>query len=199
MYPPSCVAAQFRPRCGMSFCPGLVRPLLVSVALFGFGCSDGGPGKKKAATAATRIDELLRKSFPADAPGGVVLAVHRGAVVFRKAYGSANLELGVPLQSEHVFRLGSVTKQFTAVAILQLVEAGKLKLDDDITAYVPGLQTNGYRITLAHLLSHTSGLPEITDQRPWRATVREALTLEQQLAFINDQPALFPPGTNWAY
>lgn len=172
---------------------------MFAVGLLGFGCSEGGPAKKTTGRVAAQIDALLSRTFSPGAPGGVVLAVHRGEVVFRKAYGSANIELGVPMQPEHVFRLGSVTKQFTAVAILQLAEAGRLRLDDDITTYVPGLQTRGHTITLEHLLSHTSGLPNITDQPAWQSTIREALTLEQQLAFINDRPALFAPGTDWAY
>lgn len=183
----------------MSYRPWLLPLLSCSVALFGVGCGDSGPARKTAGTAAAQIDALLSQSFTAGTPGGVVLAVHRGEVVFRKAYGSAQIELGVPMQPEHVFRLGSITKQFTAVAILQLLEAGKLKLDDDITKYVPILQTSGHQITLEHLLNHTSGLPNITDQPAWQSTIREALSLQEQLAFINDKPALFAPGTDWAY
>lgn len=183
----------------MSCRPRHLLLLTFSVVLFGYGCGDGGPAGKTTGRAAAQIDALLSKSFSPGAPGGVVMAVQRGEVVFRKAYGSANIELGVPMLPEHVFRLGSVTKQFTAVAILQLAEAGKLKLDDDITNYVPSLQTNGHKITIEHLLNHTSGLPNITDQPAWQGTIREALTLEKQLAFINDRPALFAPGTDWAY
>lgn len=151
------------------------------------------------AGAAARIDALLAKSFPADAPGAAVIVVHQGEVVLRRGYGSANLELGVPLKPEHVFRIGSITKQFTAVAILQLVEAGKLRLDDDITTYVPEVQTGGKRITLTHLLTHTSGLPSFTDQAAWRAAAREDMTLEKELGYIRDLPLQFAPGTDWAY
>jgi CubicO group peptidase (beta-lactamase class C family) len=76
-----------------------------------------------------------------------VIAVRGGEIVLRKGYGSANLELAVPMRPEHVFRIGSITKQFTAVAILQLVEAGKLRLDDDVVAHVPELQTGGKTVT----------------------------------------------------
>ena len=81
----------------------------------------------------SQIDDILTRAYPADAPGAAVLVVHRGQVLLRKGYGGANLELGVPMKPEHIFRIGSITKQFTAVAILQLAEAGKLSLDDEIT------------------------------------------------------------------
>ena len=151
------------------------------------------------ATLATKIDEQLAKSFPADAPGAAVLVVSQGEILLRKGYGAANLELGVPIKPEHVFRLGSITKQFTAVAILQLADAGKLKLDDEITTYVPEVETHGQKITLTHLLTHTSGIPSFTDQAAWRAAPRQDMTLSQELAFINGLPAKFAPGADWEY
>jgi CubicO group peptidase (beta-lactamase class C family) len=181
----------------MSFAPGSFRLAWLSAALFVVcaGCS----AQETGADAASRIDQLLTKTFPADAPGGAAIAVHRGQVVLRKGYGSANLELGIAMKPDHVFRLGSITKQFTAVAILQLVEAGKLTLDDDITSYVPAVQTAGHTITLRHLLTHTSGLPSFTDQPAWRAAAREDRALERELEFIKDVPPHFAPGTDWAY
>ena len=147
----------------------------------------------------TQIDEQLAKSFPVDAPGAAVLVVSHGEILIRKGYGAANLELGVPVKPEHIFRLGSITKQFTAVSILQLADAGKLKLDDDITSYVPEVETHGQKITLTHLLTHTSGIPSFTDQAEWRAAPRQDMTLAQELAFIKGKPAKFAPGTDWEY
>jgi D-alanyl-D-alanine carboxypeptidase len=103
------------------------------------------------------------------------------------------------MQPDDVLRLGSVTKQFTAVAILQLVEAGKIKLDDDITTYVPELQTGGHKITLTHLLNHTSGLPSFTDQPEYPTAKYQAMPLSKMLAMIKDKPAHFAPGADWAY
>jgi D-alanyl-D-alanine carboxypeptidase len=178
----------------------LLRPWLISVCLlvFAVGTSRGAESAT-AASLATQIDEQLAKTFPPDAPGAAVLVISHGEVLLRKGYGAANLELGVPVKPEHVFRLGSITKQFTAVAILQLAEAGKLKLDDDITTYVPEVETFGKKITITHLLSHTSGLPSFTDQPEWRAAPRQDMTLTQELAFIKGKPAKFAPGTSWEY
>lgn len=148
---------------------------------------------------AVQLDEMLTKTFPAHAPGAAVIVVNKGEVILRKAYGMANLELGVPMQPDHVFRLGSITKQFTAVAILQLVEAGKLQLDDDFTTYVPGVDTGGQKITLTHLLTHTSGLPDFTNGQPYQKATRNDLTTAEILALIKGRPTEFPAGTDWRY
>ena len=79
----------------------------------------------------------------------------------------ADLELGVPLQPDMVFRLGSITKQFTAAAILLLAEEGKLSLQDPIEKYLPGYPTQGHVITIEHLLTHTSGIQSYTDMPGW--------------------------------
>ena len=86
-------------------------------------------------------DALLAKHYPQDAPGAVAIVVKDGRPVFRRAYGIADLEFGVLLESDMVFRIGSVTKQFTAAAILQLADQGKLALDDEVTKHVDGYDT----------------------------------------------------------
>jgi CubicO group peptidase (beta-lactamase class C family) len=101
---------------------------------------------------------MVAKAIPAEGPGAAVIAVKDGKTVFRKAYGMANLELGVPISPESVFRLGSITKQFTAVAVLALAEEGKLSLSDPITRFLPDYPTHGHVITVEHLLNHTSGI-----------------------------------------
>ncbi len=146
-----------------------------------------------------QLDSLVAQAYSADGPGASVIVVSKGQVLLRKGYGMADLELGVPVDPVDTFRLGSITKQFTAVAILQLVEAGKISLDDDITKYVPEVQTGGHKITLTHLLTHTSGLPSFTDQPEFRAARTHEMTLSETLALIKDKPAHFAPGTDWAY
>lgn len=145
------------------------------------------------------LDVVCRDAGVSDAPGVAVLVVHNGQVVFRKAYGYADLELRVPMRPEHVFRIASITKQFTAVAILQLAEAGKLSLDDDITRHLPDYPTHGRRITLTHLLTHTSGVPSYTDIRGWSETLRQDRTVAQLLAVAKDSPLEFEPGRDWRY
>jgi CubicO group peptidase (beta-lactamase class C family) len=110
-----------------------------------------GAVSKDETESSAKIDQVLRSAFPADAPGAAVLVARNGQVLLRKGYGMANLELGVPADAGDVFRICSITKQFTAVAILQLVEAGKVRLDDDIHQYVPDYPTGDAKVTLAQL------------------------------------------------
>ena len=91
----------------------------------------------------TRLDATLSATFEGDAPGAAVIVVHHGKPVFRKGYGLANLETKTPMRPDMVFQIGSVTKQFTAIAILMLAERGKLSLDDDILQYLSQLSEQG--------------------------------------------------------
>jgi CubicO group peptidase (beta-lactamase class C family) len=145
------------------------------------------------------VEKLLHEIFPADAPGAAVLVVHNDVVLLRKGFGIANLELNIPIDPQQVFRIGSITKQFTAVAILQLVAAGKIKLDDDVATYVPDFPAIGHKVTIAQLLNQTSGLPSYTDEKSWLTTWRTDLKPADLLAFTKGKAPLFTPGTNWAY
>jgi CubicO group peptidase (beta-lactamase class C family) len=111
----------------------------------------------------------------------------------------AQMELGVPIRPEMIFRIGSITKQFTAAAILKLVEQGKLSLDDDVTKYLPEYPTHGHPITIERLLSHTSGIANYTDQPGWLATIRTDQTPTQLIAMFKDLPPDFAPGEKWSY
>ena len=110
-----------------------------------------------------QIDEMLEAKYKPDIPGATALIARDGKVIYRKAFGLANLELNVPMKPENVFEIGSITKQFTAVSILMLIEQNKLSLDDEITAFIPDYPTNGKSITVHHLLNHTSGIKSYTD------------------------------------
>ena len=109
--------------------------------------------------ASERIDAILAATANAKLPGAAVLVLRDGAVVHSKAYGLANLELGVPNTPRTKFRLASVSKSFTALLVLQLVEQGRLRLDDPLEKYVPGV-VGGDKMTIHHLLSHTAGMPD---------------------------------------
>jgi CubicO group peptidase (beta-lactamase class C family) len=167
---------------------------LLSLLIVGRAWSQTSPSQDSSA-----LERLLSETFPADSPGAAVLVVHNDAVLLRKGFGMANLELKVPIDAEQVFRIGSITKQFTAVAILQLVAAGKVKLDDDVSTYVPDFPAVGQKVTIAQLLNHTSGLPSYTDEKTWFTTWRQDLKPSDLLAFTKGKPPLFPPGTDWAY
>ena len=142
----------------------------------------------------------MKKSYLAGSPGAAVIAVRDGKVVYRKAVGMADLELDVPLSPDSVFRLGSVTKQFTAVAILMLAEEGKLALSDPITKFLPDYPTQGHVITVEHLLTHTSGIQSYTGMPGWMATKIQAdMTLTELIDGFKKEPMEFAPGTRWSY
>lgn len=145
------------------------------------------------------IDELIQETYNATEPGAAVIVVKDGEVIFRKGHGMANLELGVPIEPDMVFRIGSITKQFTAVAILMLVEQGKLSLDDSISKFLTDYPTRGHVITIEHLLTHTSGIKSYTNMPEWLSLWRKDFTVEELITFFKDQPMDFAPDTRWAY
>lgn len=89
-----------------------------------------------------RFDSLLSADFKPSDPGGVVLISQKGTVIYRKAFGLADLEMEVPMRTNMVFNIASITKQFTAIAILQLAEQGKLALTDELIKYIPDYPVN---------------------------------------------------------
>ena len=107
---------------------------------------------------ARRVDSVFSRYNGSDAPGCALGVFQNGAITYSRGYGSANLEYGVPITPNTPFISGSVAKQFTAAAIALLVEQGRLSLDDDVRKYVPELPDYGKRITVDHLVHHTSGL-----------------------------------------
>ena len=142
----------------------------------------------------------MAEVYPPDAPGAAILVMRNGQVVVRKAYGLANVELGVPLQPEHVLALASLSKQFTAAAILKLAEEGRLSLDDDIRKFLPEYPTHGERITVEHLLTHTSGLSSLSETSDLRAVATQDSPLVGVLSdWVKDLPNDAPPGEQWAY
>jgi CubicO group peptidase (beta-lactamase class C family) len=148
---------------------------------------------------AARMDALLAPAYPADGPGAAVIVVRDGVTLFRKGYGLASVELGVPIRPEMSFRLGSVTKQFTAAAILLLAEQGKLSLDDEITRFLPDYPTHRRKITVRHLLTHTSGVANYTDLAGFEARQREDITPDRLVESFKGEPMLFAPGTRFEY
>ncbi len=148
----------------------------------------------------TQFDQLLQAQYPADGPGAAVLVTRKGQVVYQKAVGMADMELDVPLKTDHVFRIGSVTKQFTAAAILKLAEQGKLDLQDEITKFIPDYPTQGKKITVEHLLNHTSGIKSYTSMEEWTPMVhRKDFTPTELVDFFKNQPMDFDPGTQYRY
>src|SRR4028119_424601 len=116
-----------------------------------------------AATPSDAVDNYIVEQMKKDNIPGLSLAVVKGGkIVKAKGYGLANVELQVPATADTVFEIGSITKQFTATAIMMLAERGKLSLDDKISKYVSGTPQSWQSVTVRHLLSHTSGIKAYT-------------------------------------
>lgn len=146
-----------------------------------------------------RFDRILQSEFPQDAPGATVLVAKNGEVIYQKAVGMANLELQVPMQIDNVLEIGSITKQFTAVAILMLMEEGKLGLDDEISIHLPDYPVGDQHITIRHLLTHTSGIHSYTSMPSWQALWRKDLSVAELIDVFKDEPLDFNPGESWVY
>lgn len=146
-----------------------------------------------------KIDALAQAEIDAHHAVGLTIAVARGdQLVVANGYGLADVARKVPATIDTVYRIGSITKQFTAVAILQLVEQHELALTDDIRTYVPEYPAHDTTITIEHLLTHTSGIPTYTDT-DWLEAGQHPLTHAQVLARFATKPLEFAPGTQWRY
>ena len=145
------------------------------------------------------FDKLLSAQFKPGETGSAALVAIKGQVIYKKAFGMANLELNVPMQPDMVFRIGSITKQFTAIAILQLMEQGKLSLQDDITKFIPDYPTQAYKITIENLLTHTSGIKSYTSDPGIMKFIKDDFTPEEVIDKFKNLPMEFAPGTKWNY
>ncbi len=146
-----------------------------------------------------KINTFLENIYPANEPGAAVLAVKDGKIILRKGFGMANLELGIPIKPEMVFRIGSITKQFTAVAIMKLAEEGKLSINDDIKKYLPDYPTHGHKITIHHLLNHTSGIKSYTNVQEILSLMRKDMKPAELIDLFKKQPMDFAPGEQFLY
>lgn len=144
-------------------------------------------------------DAALARYFKPDGPGAVVLVAKDGKTVFRKAYGLADLDRKRELDPAAQMRIGSITKQFTAVAIMMLAEEGRLALDDDITRHLPAFPARGKKITIEHLLTHTGGVPNFTGKPGFVPNMAKEVTVQGMIDSFKDDPLLSEPGTRFAY
>jgi CubicO group peptidase (beta-lactamase class C family) len=154
---------------------------------------------KDPAEQSAAVDALFLNGEPGAAPGAAVIVIRNGEVLKRAGYGMADLERGAPIGSNTAFRLASVSKQFTAMAIMLLEEEGRLAYDDPITRFLPELARFGDAITIRHLLTHTSGLPDYYDVMVQVSGVERPLTKHALDVFEKWGEPLFAPGERYEY
>ncbi len=178
----------------MSLCYSTILSALALVSLWT--ASDSFSQDKAAA-----IDELVTDFARNRQFNGTVLVAEDGRVIHKKAYGFANFELQVPVEIDTKYRIASITKQFTSMAIMRLVERGKLRLDGSLADYLPDYpQPTGSQVTIHHLLTHTSGIPSYTDIPGFRQhRVRDPYAPRELVKFFQDSSLQFTPGSDFAY
>jgi CubicO group peptidase (beta-lactamase class C family) len=153
-------------------------------------------GCQVAAAQADVVDNYFRAEMTKQRIPGLALLVSRGGQVIRaQGYGLANVELQVPVKPETIFQSGSIGKQFTATAVMMLVEEGKIGLGDPLTKYFPGAPPSWKEVTIRELLSHTAGFTDY----PKNFDMRRDYTEAEQLKIVESIPLAFAPGTSWSY
>lgn len=146
------------------------------------------------------MDSIAESPLVEGRVAGLAVIVVQGAdTLLMKAYGEADLEWGVPMTEDAVFEIGSVTKQFTAAAILKLRDEGKLDLDAELTDYLPDYPTQGHRIPVRRLLDHTSGIQGVTEMEAFRTIRGQELPRDSLVTLFAGAPFLFPPGEALIY
>lgn len=149
--------------------------------------------------AIAEIEEIAADAYGGEEPGASVLVMQGDTVLIANGFGIADLEWGSPITEDTSFRIGSISKPFTAVAILQMVDAGLIDLDQPISAYLSDLPENLGRPTIRQLLSHTSGLPDHFSLPVIPSIMRNPITPDGIIALMTDAQLNFEPGTRWAY
>ena len=147
---------------------------------------------------ANQFDELVRAYVRNGDFSGSVLVAQGSRIVFRKSYGMANYELSVPNSDKTRFHIASLSKTFTAAAIVLLEKQGKLRLSDRLNQYIPGF-LNGDKITIEQMLSHSSGLPDYYSLPEYPAKKNQSITLPELIAWVQTKPLDFLPGSESRY
>src|SRR5713101_7298728 len=183
----------------MAIRSGIVGVLLASALVFGSSLAAAGNTAEEKKTVA--VDEIFVDLTKAGSPGCALGVYRDGKMVYAKGYGLANLEQNVPKTPQSVFDIGSTSKQFTAASILLLEKQGKLSINDDVRKYVPELPDYGQKVTILHLLNHTSGLRDYLTLMDLAGIHIDGVTTDEDaLQIISRQKALnFAPGSDWLY
>jgi CubicO group peptidase (beta-lactamase class C family) len=180
-----------------------VRPLVSHVlALLVVPLTVAAQGPARVDTGSRAVDRLFDAWRDTESPGCAVGVSRRGQIVYQRGYGMANLETGTPIRAGTIFHAASVAKQFTAMAVMLLVRDGKLSLDDDVRKFIPELPDYGTRITVRHLLTHTSGLRDFFEMLILaRGRFEEdRITEADMMDVVTRQKSLnFTPGAEYLY
>jgi CubicO group peptidase (beta-lactamase class C family) len=184
-----------------SLMPKITRSLTPLLLVLGLACTEPtAKDEPKDSELLSTIDAIVREAMERDHVVGTSIGVKQGdEILVAKGYGFADLENEVEANEHTVYRIGSVTKQFTAVAIMMLVEQGKISLDDDLTKYLPDYPTRGHAVTINHLLAHVSGIKGYTEMEKFWDESRLDLSHEEMIAMFSAEPFEFPPGERYQY
>lgn len=147
----------------------------------------------------TKVDSIINNVFSdKNGPGAVFFISKKGEIIYRKSFGKSNVELSTELKTDNVFQIGSMTKQFTAVAIMILEERGQLNVLNKVSDYVADYP-NGDKITLQHLLTHTSGIKDFTKMKTLKDITNKEMTPVMLVDFFKNEPIDFQPGEKFEY
>ena len=184
-----------------SLIPRIMRSLILLLLVLGLSCAEPIPqGEPQGSELVSTIDAIVREAVERDHVVGASIGVKKGDdILVAKGYGYADLENKVEANEHTVYRIGSITKQFTAVAIMMLVEQGKISLDDDLTKYLPDYPTRGHAVTIDRLLTHTSGIKGYTEMEKFWGESRRDLSHDEMIAMFSAEPFEFPPGERYQY
>ncbi len=177
-----------------------MRPAMIA-SLVLFVLSGVGAAQTLTSAEISKVDEIFKDYAKTDSPGCALGIYRDGTIAYSKGYGMASLELGVPITPQTVFDIGSTSKQFTAFSVLLLQQQGKLSVEDDIRKFLPEIPDYGKRITLRHLMTHTSGMRDYAGLFDLAGLPEQNLTNDQDAVdLIVRQKALnFMPGEEWDY
>ncbi|HXG54007.1 MAG TPA: serine hydrolase [Vicinamibacterales bacterium] len=157
------------------------------------------PAPLDSAALTAKIEEYMLAQVATNSFSGTILLAKQGQPLVSKGYGFANIEWQVPNTPQTKFRIGSITKQFTSMLVMQLREQGKLKLGDSVCVFVAPCPDTWKPVTIHHLLTHTSGIPTYTALPEWRKVNMMPKTIDEMIGFFRDLPLQWVPGERYAY
>lgn len=178
----------------------MMKPWLAWMAgVYLCGCATGLAQDPGTPAATERLEAVAKSYTEGNVFMGTALVVAGDRVLLDQGYGMADLEWNLPNTPDVKFRLGSLTKQFTAALVLLLQQDGKLRIEDPVSKYLPDTPKAWEKITVANLLGHTSGIPNFTSDKAFPAWCMSEHTHAEEIAFFRDKPLDFEPGSQFAY